>query len=126
MAIALLSLSSSLSIANCKFSQIESNLSTSSEFEFGRGYKKCRAAFCRQLIGIKLSVSILWIWGVAAMKLNLSHAEVDGLTGDITLSEDSTFQFSAVDEQNIIPPSSRNAACPCGSGLKYKQCHGKI
>jgi preprotein translocase subunit SecA len=61
-----------------------------------------------------------------AMKLNLSHAEVDGLTGDITLSEDSTFQFSAVDEQNIIPPSSRNAACPCGSGLKYKQCHGKI
>ena len=21
---------------------------------------------------------------------------------------------------------SRNAACPCGSGLKYKQCHGKI
>ena len=21
---------------------------------------------------------------------------------------------------------SRNAPCPCGSGLKYKQCHGKI
>ena len=21
---------------------------------------------------------------------------------------------------------SRNALCPCGSGLKYKQCHGKI
>ncbi|WP_349773414.1 SEC-C metal-binding domain-containing protein [Psychrobacter sp. WY6] len=20
----------------------------------------------------------------------------------------------------------RNAPCPCGSGLKYKQCHGKI
>ncbi|OTG66944.1 preprotein translocase subunit SecA [Acinetobacter sp. ANC 4470] len=61
-----------------------------------------------------------------AMKLNLSHAEVDGLTGDITLSEDSNFQFNAVDEQNIIPPSNRNAVCPCGSGLKYKQCHGKI
>ncbi|MFN4188232.1 MAG: SEC-C metal-binding domain-containing protein, partial [Acinetobacter johnsonii] len=23
-------------------------------------------------------------------------------------------------------PASRNAPCPCGSGLKYKQCHGKI
>jgi preprotein translocase subunit SecA len=21
---------------------------------------------------------------------------------------------------------SRNAACPCGSGKKYKQCHGKL
>lgn len=26
----------------------------------------------------------------------------------------------------IIPPASRNSPCPCGSGLKYKQCHGKI
>ena len=24
------------------------------------------------------------------------------------------------------PPVSRNAPCPCGSGLKYKHCHGKI
>jgi len=24
------------------------------------------------------------------------------------------------------PPVSRNAPCPCGSGLKYKHCHGKM
>ena len=31
------------------------------------------------------------------------------------------------DEDVIIPPNlNRNAPCPCGSGLKYKQCHGKI
>jgi preprotein translocase subunit SecA len=59
-----------------------------------------------------------------AMQLNLSHAEVDGLTGDLT--EDSDSQYTPVDEQNIIPPANRNAPCPCGSGLKYKQCHGKI
>ncbi|OAL75842.1 preprotein translocase subunit SecA [Acinetobacter sp. SFB] len=59
-----------------------------------------------------------------AMQLNLSHAEVDGLTGDLT--EDSDAQYTPVDEQNIIPPANRNAPCPCGSGLKYKQCHGKI
>lgn len=24
------------------------------------------------------------------------------------------------------PPESRNSPCPCGSGLKYKQCHGRL
>ena len=26
----------------------------------------------------------------------------------------------------IAPPASRNAMCPCGSGKRFKQCHGKI
>ncbi len=60
-----------------------------------------------------------------AMRLQLSHSEFDGLTED---------ESNAVDaEQNAAPvahaipaPMSRNAPCPCGSGLKYKQCHGKI
>lgn len=31
------------------------------------------------------------------------------------------------DEELVIPDNiSRNAPCPCGSGLKYKQCHGKL
>ena len=57
-----------------------------------------------------------------AMQLNLSHADVDGLTGETFESES---QYSAA-EQTVIPPASRNSPCPCGSGLKYKQCHGKI
>ena len=57
-----------------------------------------------------------------AMQLNLSHADVDGLTGETFESEP---QYSAA-EQTIVPPVSRNSPCPCGSGLKYKQCHGKI
>jgi preprotein translocase subunit SecA len=24
------------------------------------------------------------------------------------------------------PPVSRNAPCPCGSGRKYKHCHGQL
>lgn len=28
-------------------------------------------------------------------------------------------------EQPLIPKVGRNAPCPCGSGKKYKQCHGK-
>lgn len=31
------------------------------------------------------------------------------------------------DETLVIPKNiQRNAPCPCGSGLKYKQCHGKL
>ena len=33
----------------------------------------------------------------------------------------------ALPEDVEIPSNiSRNAPCPCGSGLKYKQCHGKL
>jgi len=32
----------------------------------------------------------------------------------------------SADQQTFPVPESRNAPCPCGSGLKYKQCHGKI
>ncbi len=29
------------------------------------------------------------------------------------------------EEDVIIPPHSRNDPCPCGSGRKYKNCHGR-
>lgn len=31
-----------------------------------------------------------------------------------------------IDGVQVAAPASRNAPCPCGSGLKYKQCHGRI
>jgi preprotein translocase subunit SecA len=33
---------------------------------------------------------------------------------------------AAAAEVDEIPPVSRNAPCPCGSGRKYKHCHGAI
>ena len=27
---------------------------------------------------------------------------------------------------SIVPPASRNAPCPCGSGQRYKDCHGAL
>lgn len=59
-----------------------------------------------------------------SMKLSFEHDDVDGLTGEVTLSQE-TMNESA-DQQTFPVPESRNAPCPCGSGLKYKQCHGKI
>jgi preprotein translocase subunit SecA len=29
------------------------------------------------------------------------------------------------DEMEYTPPPSRNDLCPCGSGRKYKNCHGR-
>jgi len=36
-------------------------------------------------------------------------------------------QYSAADESGVVQTSgiSRNAPCPCGSGKKYKRCHGE-
>jgi len=31
-----------------------------------------------------------------------------------------------VSDEVIVAPESRNAPCPCGSGRKYKQCHGAL
>ncbi|OBX80863.1 preprotein translocase subunit SecA [Moraxella atlantae] len=39
---------------------------------------------------------------------------------------DANHETDAVQNPYAGLPISRNAPCPCGSGLKYKQCHGKI
>ncbi len=41
-------------------------------------------------------------------------------TGEVQTTVDSATQVSAV------PRVGRNEPCPCGSGKKYKQCHGKL
>ena len=63
-----------------------------------------------------------------SMRLSFEHDNVDGLTGATLMDgseEDTDSEFSLAKDA-VIPPASRNAPCPCGSGLKYKQCHGKI
>ena len=61
-----------------------------------------------------------------AMRLQLSHQEFDGLLAE----EDEITTEQNAQANPVAPvfeaPASRNAPCPCGSGLKYKQCHGKI
>ena len=61
-----------------------------------------------------------------AMQLNLSHSEFDSLLADdASVEVDAQFTPVQSDDQ-VFAPESRNSPCPCGSGLKYKQCHGKI
>ena len=35
-------------------------------------------------------------------------------------------QAAGVTVRNVLPKVGRNEPCPCGSGKKYKSCHGKI
>jgi preprotein translocase subunit SecA len=51
--------------------------------------------------------------------------DVDAGTGAI-LSRLPPLQTPAPDMPagEVAPPASRNAPCPCGSGRKYKHCHG--
>ena len=86
------------------------------------------------------------------MRLHFEHQEMNGVTGELSDDEDmiarnsqqrtrATYSFGLsgsaaataspeMAENGDNPYAnlaiSRNAPCPCGSGLKYKQCHGKI
>ena len=86
------------------------------------------------------------------MRLHFEHQEMNGVTGELSDDEDmiarnsqqrtrATYSFGlsgsaaataspemAANGDNPYAnlAISRNAPCPCGSGLKYKQCHGKI
>lgn len=82
-----------------------------------------------------------------AVRLNFEHNEM-GLSGEMVDDDENTPNRSSQTmtltlgatsgnhpeittpqaEQDLEIPAniSRNAPCPCGSGLKYKQCHGKL
>ncbi|MFZ2844420.1 preprotein translocase subunit SecA [Psychrobacter sp.] len=57
-----------------------------------------------------------------AQNLNFAGAAVAGMSGAMVGSGNNANEPNPYAGMNI----SRNAACPCGSALKYKQCHGKI
>jgi preprotein translocase subunit SecA len=62
-------------------------------------------------------------------EIHLEHAQIPPFIAEPQLDEliedhtaASLEEFSIDDEQKI----ARNDPCPCGSGLKFKQCHGKL
>ncbi len=59
-----------------------------------------------------------------ARRMQFEHAQAEGVD-----DEESTEQAAAVPTQPFVREGrkiGRNDPCPCGSGKKYKQCHGKI
>jgi preprotein translocase subunit SecA len=65
------------------------------------------------------------LWEITAV----NHAEAAPMTGDggeMTETEGGTGPTESVVEpiHNRLPKVGRNDPCPCGSGKKYKKCHG--
>lgn len=56
-------------------------------------------------------------------QLSLTNNEIDDLAIHDTAHEIGKQDFL---QGTFTSPESRNTQCPCNSGLKYKQCHGKI
>jgi preprotein translocase subunit SecA len=47
-------------------------------------------------------------------------------TGEVQTTVDEQTQSQGRPLQSALPRAGRNDPCPCGSGKKYKQCHGKL
>ena len=61
--------------------------------------------------------------------LNFQHAEISTLTSGPAAAEVEPAETTMAPMQTIIrqePKVGRNDPCPCGSGKKYKQCHGQL
>ena len=64
-------------------------------------------------------------------QLHYQHAEMTALQMDIPHPETSVAEAELPAEQpqpytRMQPKVGRNEPCPCGSGKKYKHCHGKL
>ncbi len=61
-------------------------------------------------------------------KMNVNKAEIDAAGADYAANENDYYDPSTPVKQEPVrvePRIGRNDPCPCGSGKKYKQCHGK-
>jgi preprotein translocase subunit SecA len=61
-------------------------------------------------------------------KMNVNKEDIDAAGQDYAANERDYFDPSAPSKQEPIkadPKIGRNDACPCGSGKKFKQCHGR-
>ena len=61
-------------------------------------------------------------------KMNANKTQVDAAGSDYAANENDYFDPSTPVKQapvRVEPKIGRNDPCPCGSGKKFKQCHGK-
>ncbi len=100
----------------------------------------------RAAIGFNASDSLAWARRVIWIDLHVLKANHDGDTGqvefiarfiddgrvhkmhevsDFLYERDQWFYVDGTQAQHAPQKVARNSACPCESGKKFKQCHGK-
>jgi preprotein translocase subunit SecA len=61
------------------------------------------------------------------MQMEYKHTELAALQdNDVAVREDEQAFLANQTMTRSAPKVGRNDACPCGSGKKYKQCHGRL
>ena len=55
--------------------------------------------------------------------LNFNHSKTESTVSKV-LNIDTSKEDNIATQLNISDKIGRNSPCPCGSGLKYKKCHG--
>ena len=66
---------------------------------------------------------------VQARQMQFQHADAGGYSADEEAAQVLAAQAAAAMPQPVVREGAkigRNDLCPCGSGKKYKQCHGQI
>ena len=80
--------------------------------------------FAAMMDGIKEEIASLLFNVEVTVESNNNSVSAKGLENQ--QNEARPLQYSAADESGVQQTSdvSRNSPCPCGSGKKYKRCHG--
>jgi preprotein translocase subunit SecA len=61
-----------------------------------------------------------------AVAMQFKHASVEGLAGEVAEEESQPTEVQKHPFVRQARKVGRNEPCPCGSGKKYKYCHGKL
>ncbi|MDP3424845.1 MAG: SEC-C metal-binding domain-containing protein, partial [Burkholderiaceae bacterium] len=72
-----------------------------------------------------LAVAALLGWAFAPRPVPVEVAEASVGLFETTVDEESQRYKQAL-PAGAVPRVGRNDPCPCGSGKKYKLCHGKL
>ena len=78
------------------------------------------------ILAIALSMVVLFGWQMFVIKPQL---EKEAAQQELLAAQAQAEPVGNTPTSQAAIPSgkvSRNAPCPCGSGRKYKHCHGKI
>ena len=62
----------------------------------------------------------------APREMHFEHADPAALDEPLLMPSDEAINSSQQPFMRDANKVGRNDPCPCGSGLKFKQCHGKI
>ena len=95
------------------------------------GFTLVEVLIALSLLGITMATVValfssgMQLRAVTREHLAFQHAEAPTITGDAQEPEAEKPMIPQTYTRDQ-PKVGRNEPCPCGSGKKYKQCHGKL